>query len=226
MKLTIPTAIVLSVVIVTWGALTYRGSHVPASITAMLGAVVVAFLKELVTGLFGSGSGAGSSSSSSSSSDSATPPASPRLAYRTSARPLDTRLLPPRWVLQLRACVLCLAVMLFGGSTMLACVGGVPTPATVQDVTIGLNAAVCVLQTYSSDMAAGKGAAAAILDCGAKCGVSAAQATGLLDAHQKAETLERASAPDAGPPAKASLEDQAMRALMWQRTHSSTAPAS
>lgn len=80
-KLSVPTAIVLSVVILVWGFLTWKGAHMPASMSAAVGAVVLAFLQ----GLFGGGSGGSSSSSGSSSSTSSSgapkPPASPRLAY-------------------------------------------------------------------------------------------------------------------------------------------------
>lgn len=92
---------------------------------------------------------------------------------------------------------------------------GAPTPTTVQDVTIGLNAAICVIGTYSSDISQGKGEVDAIADCVIKCGVTAAQASGLLDAHRKAETLEQAKKPNAGN----DVHDQAVRALVYMRAH-------
>jgi hypothetical protein len=65
-----------------------------------------------------------------------------------------------------------------------------PSPQTVTDVTIGLNAAICVINTYATDIAKGKSEADAIVDTAVKCGVSAAQAGGILAAHKSAETIE------------------------------------
>ncbi len=83
------------------------------------------------------------------------------------------------------------AVCAFG---LAGCTNGTPTPQTVQDVTIGLNAAICVLTTYATDMGAGKGEAASLADAAIKCGVSAAQASGVLASHRAAESLEHGSA--------------------------------
>lgn len=66
---------------------------------------------------------------------------------------------------------------------------GVPQ-GTVQDVTVGVNAAVCALNTYSSDVAAGMGWQAVIEDVAVKCGLPVAQAVGLLDAHRGAMVRE------------------------------------
>lgn len=72
-----------------------------------------------------------------------------------------------------------------------ACAGcGLTGGQVVQDVTIGLNAAACVLNTVSAETAAGKTEEQAVADAVVKCGVSAAQAAGVLDAHRKAEVTE------------------------------------
>lgn len=76
----------------------------------------------------------------------------------------------------------------------ISCTNGVPNPQTVTDVTIGLNAAQCVLSTYAQDTHDGKGELEAVADAAIKCGVSAIQASGVLDAHRKAETLEKVTA--------------------------------
>jgi hypothetical protein len=67
--------------------------------------------------------------------------------------------------------------------------GGIP-PQTATDVVVGLNAAECILTTYSADIARGEAETAAIVDTTIKCGVTAAQATGLLGAHRKAMVVE------------------------------------
>lgn len=71
---------------------------------------------------------------------------------------------------------------------LVAC--GLTGAQAVTDVVTGLNAAACVLNTVSADEAAGKPEADAIVDAVLKCGVSAAQAGGILDAHRKAEVQE------------------------------------
>lgn len=73
-------------------------------------------------------------------------------------------------------------------SLFLAC--GLTGTQAVTDVGIGLNAAVCVLDTYSADVQAGKSEADAVADAIVKCGVTAAQAGGILSSHRKAETAE------------------------------------
>ncbi len=60
----------------------------------------------------------------------------------------------------------------------------------VQGVDVGLNAAVCVLNTVSADESAGKSEGDAIADAIVKCGVSAAQASGILGAHKAAMVRE------------------------------------
>ncbi len=49
-----------------------------------------------------------------------------------------------------------LAIAAFAAATA-ACANGVPNSQTVTDATIGLNAAVCVLNTYAQDMHDGGG---------------------------------------------------------------------
>jgi hypothetical protein len=69
--------------------------------------------------------------------------------------------------------------------------GATCTPTqTVADVTIGLQAAICVLNTVVADEQGGHSEAAAIEDAVLKCGVSAAQAAGVLAAYRKAEMAE------------------------------------
>lgn len=143
----------------------------------VLPAVVVTILTAVKTliGLFTDAVGSGTSSGGgavsrvgSSGSNGPTPPMAARLGRGV------YRLVFPA-----------LAVLACAG-----CVNGQPTPQTVQDVTIGLNAAMCVLTTYATDMQAGKSEGDAIADAAIKCGVSLVQATGVLDAHKRAETLE------------------------------------
>jgi hypothetical protein len=79
------------------------------------------------------------------------------------------------------------------GSTLavfLVCSCGLTAAQGVTDVGIGLNAAVCVLDTYSTDIQSGKTEADAVADAVLKCGVTAAQASGILSSHRKAETVE------------------------------------
>lgn len=80
----------------------------------------------------------------------------------------------------------CLAAIALG--TGASC----PPSTVVSDVTIGLQAAICVLNTYSADIAGGKSEVNAIEDCVLKCGVSAAQAGGVLEAHKAALVKEGA----------------------------------
>jgi hypothetical protein len=75
--------------------------------------------------------------------------------------------------------------------TALACTGcGLSSQQVVKDVTIGLDAAVCVLTTYTADIAKGMTEEAAIANTAITCGVSAAQAGGILAAHKRAEVTE------------------------------------
>lgn len=59
-------------------------------------------------------------------------------------------------------------------------------PQTVADISVGVQAAACVLDTYATDLQSGKSETQAIADSALKCGVSAAQASGLLAEHRKA----------------------------------------
>lgn len=166
-----PTAVVCIVFVLVVGALLFFGKTVPAGWVGMAGTIVASFMQAILGG--GSAPGGGQISISPGAKVTITngpvPPAAARI------------------VLAGAALALC------------ACVGGVPTPQTVQDVTIGLNAAVCVFETYSADRNAGKSEGDTIADCAIKCGVSAAQASGLLDAHRKAEVAEGfVPKPDAG----------------------------
>lgn len=81
------------------------------------------------------------------------------------------------------------------GGAMLACLlgcsgCGATAGQVVQDVTIGLNATVCVLNTYSADIAKGEGEVQAVADAALTCGLSVAQAQSALDAHRAAEVRE------------------------------------
>ncbi len=67
---------------------------------------------------------------------------------------------------------------------------GLSGPQVVQGIDVGLNAGICVLNTVSGDEAAGQSETVAIEDAVIKCGVSAAQASGILAAHRKAEVQE------------------------------------
>lgn len=83
-----------------------------------------------------------------------------------------------------------------GAALLAACVpgpnGGPPTvsPTVATDVTAGANAALCVFQHYTADVSAKMQPAAIVADCVMSCGLPAAQVTGLLDAHQAAESAE------------------------------------
>lgn len=78
------------------------------------------------------------------------------------------------------------------------CTGATCTPAQgAADVTIGLNAAICVIETITTEEQSGIGEVQAIADAVIKCGVSAAQAAGVLSAHRKAETLDKCAPPKA-----------------------------
>ena len=73
---------------------------------------------------------------------------------------------------------------------------GCQVPAQdVTDVVIGLNAAVCVLDTYTADTSAGQTVAQAVADSVIKCGVTAAQASGVLAAHANAEMADKKASP-------------------------------
>lgn len=92
----------------------------------------------------------------------------------------------------IRLLALALALVLGTGATC--------TPAQgAADVTIGLNAAICVIETITSEEQGGIGEVQAIADAVIKCGVSAAQAAGVLSAHRKAETLDKCAPPKAAP---------------------------
>ena len=67
---------------------------------------------------------------------------------------------------------------------------GCSNPRTPADIAIGLDAAVCVLDTYTADISAQQTEAQAIADTIIKCGVSAAQASGVLASHKRAENAE------------------------------------
>lgn len=165
-----PTAIVCLGAFAFLAFVVWRG--VPAWAVALVGAIatgLAGYMESLFSGGSASGGGTVSKLPTSTSTNGPVPP--------TAAR-----------------------VILVGAALALCgCTNGIPNPQTVQDVTIGLNAAVCVFETYSTDLGAGKGEVTAIADCVAKCGVSAAQATGLLDSHRKAEVAEGfVPKPDAG----------------------------
>jgi hypothetical protein len=87
--------------------------------------------------------------------------------------------------------------LVFAAVVLAGC--GLTGGQVVQDVTVGLNAAVCVLNTVSADESAGQSEVQAIADAVVKCGVSAAQAGGILDAHKAAMVREGyALRPDGG----------------------------
>ena len=69
----------------------------------------------------------------------------------------------------------------------------------VQDVTVGVDAAVCALNHYSSDASAGMSWEATVADVVASCGLPVAKVVGLLDAHQAAETREAGKRPAGHP---------------------------
>lgn len=98
----------------------------------------------------------------------------------------QTKTVPP---LAASALMLIVGAMFFVGGTA-GCTNGQLNPQVVSDVGAGLTAAACVLNTYSNDMAAGRGDTASVADAILKCGVSAAQASGILGAHRRAEVLE------------------------------------
>ena len=65
------------------------------------------------------------------------------------------------------------------------------TPAAVaSDIASGAQAAICVLNTYSADIAAGQGDAAAAVDAANKCNVAQTVANDVLSSHRKAEIVE------------------------------------
>ena len=104
---------------------------------------------------------------------------------------------PPGYVLaKLLPAVALLGVLVFG-------IGATCTKEQiVKDVTIGLQAAACVLITVATDEQGGKDEATALESAAVTCGVSAAQAAGILGAHRRAMTLDamprKALASDAG----------------------------
>lgn len=165
-----PTAAVCIAFVLVVGALLFFGKPVPAGWLGLAGTVVTSFM-EAVMGGGASASGGGTATSLPGSvvSGGTKPP--------TAAR----------------------ATLIGAVLACCGCVNGVPTPQTVQGVTIGLNAAVCVFETWSGDVGAGKSEPDAIADAAIKCGVTAIQASGLLDAHRKAEVAEGyVLKPDAG----------------------------
>jgi hypothetical protein len=88
-----------------------------------------------------------------------------------------------------------------------ACQNGQPAPVSpgvVTDVTVGVDAAVCALNTYATDQAAGMSWEALVADVAVKCGIPVAKVVGLLDAHRGAEVkegyaLRPIAGKDAGP---------------------------
>lgn len=155
-----PTAVVCAVFVLVVGALLYSGKPVPAGWLGIAGTIIAGSMQALFGGSSSGGGTLTSLPGVASKSNGPVPPAASRVGLLG----------------VVFACV--------------GCVNGQPTPQTVQDVTIGLNAAMCVLTTYATDTQAGKSEGDAIADAAIKCGVSLVQATGVLDAHKKAETLE------------------------------------
>jgi hypothetical protein len=108
---------------------------------------------------------------------------SPKAMFPPSGRPPANE----RGFVHLRslAAVLGLGVILVGAT------GATCTPGqAVADLSIGLNAAICVLNTISANEAKGMPEGAAIENAAATCFVTTAQATGVLAAHRKALVLE------------------------------------
>ena len=64
-------------------------------------------------------------------------------------------------------------------------------PNVVQGGVAGIDAAVCVLNTFSKDKEAGKSDGDAIADCVQLCAVDTATAIRILDAHRAAELREQ-----------------------------------
>jgi|HubBroStandDraft_6_1064221.scaffolds.fasta_scaffold300931_3 hypothetical protein len=87
-------------------------------------------------------------------------------------------------------------VALAGIACMILGIAGLLTDcsATPQQVAtgveVGLNAAVCVIETYTGDLAAGKSDADAVADAAIKCGVTAVQASGVLSELRAAEVRQ------------------------------------
>ena len=192
MKISWPTAVVLAVFVIGWVVLAAMGKPIPAwmaASAAVVGKLILLAVQSMFpTGGSSSGGGIGSVSklpSTSASSNGPVPPAAARMGW----------LLLPRW--STRALLTATAVW---GLLIAACLpNGAPTPQTVTDVVIGLHAAECVLTTYPTDKAQGMTEIQAIADTAFKCGVTVAQATGLLDSHRKAEVAEGfVLPPDAG----------------------------
>lgn len=87
-----------------------------------------------------------------------------------------------------------------------ACTGcaGTSQATVVKDVTIGLDAAVCVLNTYPGDIAKGMTETQAIEDTAFHCGLNVLQTSGVLAAHKRAEVqegfvLKPSTAPSSAP---------------------------
>lgn len=137
-KIQWPQAIVVSVVILVAGALSYKGVPIPAWCAGM-----VALLTPGVWTMFQGGSDG--------------PPK-----------------LPPIAVLLLCA----------------GCQGGVP-PNVVQAGVATIETAICIVNVYSKDKAAGQSDGAAVADCVQQCATDAATIARVLDANHAAMMRER-----------------------------------
>lgn len=85
------------------------------------------------------------------------------------------------------------AVAVVAGLAPIAASGTAVTACNPQQAATAVNAvnvAKCVLGTYFTDIAQGKSEADALIDTAATCGLSVAEATGVLDAHRAAEVKE------------------------------------
>src|ERR1017187_4036687 len=71
----------------------------------------------------------------------------------------------------------CLCLLLTG------CAGGQITPTGVQGITSGVELALCVLDNYATDTAAGMATPALVLDLVNKCGTDAASIASILAEH-------------------------------------------
>lgn len=76
----------------------------------------------------------------------------------------------------------------------LGCNGPQPNvPANVvQDVTVGVDAAICALNHYATDVANGMAPLLIVEDIAVTCGIPVAKVTGILDAHKAAMAKEAA----------------------------------
>ena len=83
--------------------------------------------------------------------------------------------------------------MLFVVLSLSACKGGVP-PNVVQGGVATIETAICVMNTYSKDKAAGQNDAQAVADCIVQCATDAATIARVLDAHHAAEMREMETA--------------------------------